>query len=459
MILVAEYLLRSVGHHMRRAGVRVSNGLIDAVGTVEELRAVYPADEVKDYGPAVIMPGFVNAHSHLDHAMMDGVIVDAPYATWKAVLEDKSKRLTQQDYNDSALIGALYCIRGGITTVSDVTRNGASLRAAAATGLHGLFVRQVTAAEKREVPLAMEMADNDIRRWRSKTAGNGITIGIGPGTLYQTHPEVLGAIGEYAMDGTPVVIHLAGSREECDFIRFGQAPLKSVRSSTMTSRTEPPAAFLPMGVSPVRYALNWGILYAPNVMAIHCIHVDSEDIQRLAENNVSVVVCPRSNAKLGCGVAPVMKLWDGGLTVGIGTNTPASAGMFDMFEEMRTQLLLERGLMGERYEMGDDTFLSAKHMMLMSTIDSARAIGMQSEVGSLEVGKRADIVVLDVSDSNQMPTTSPNAMVVHDCGRSDVVATMIDGEFVYTAYDGYLCDVDIDRLLARASEIRAKLRG
>lgn len=252
---------------------------------------------------------------------------------------------------------------------------------------------------------------------------------------------------------------MAGSREECDFIRYGTAPLSAARSSNLAGRTEQPAAFLPMGVSPVRYALNWGILYAPNVMAIHCIHVDSEDIQRLAENNVSVVVCPRSNAKLGCGVAPVMKLWDGGLTVGLGTNTPASSGMFDMFEEMRTQLLLERGLMGERYEMGDDTFLSAKHMMLMSTIDSARAIGMQNEVGSLEVGKRADLVVLDVSDSNQMPTTSPNAMVVHDCGRMDVIATMIDGKFVYTSYDGYLCDVDIDRLLARASEIRAKLRG
>ena len=432
MILVAEYLLRSVGHHMRRAGVRVSNGIIDSVGTVEELKAVYPADEVRDYGPAVIMPGFVNAHSHLDHAMMDGVIADAPYATWKAVLEDKSSRLTKEDYNDSALIGALYCIRGGITTVSDVTRNGASLRAAAATGLHGLFVRQVKATEKREVPIAMERADEDIRRWRSKTGDKGITIGIGPGTLYQTHPEVLGAIGDYAKDGTPVVVHMAGSREECDFIRYGTAPLSAARSSNLAGRTEQPAAFLPMGVSPVRYALNWGILYAPNVMAIHCIHVDDEDIQRLGENNVRVVVCPRSNAKLGCGVAPVMKLWDGGLTVGLGTNTPASSGMFDMFEEMRT---------------------------LMSTIDSARAIGMQNEVGSLEVGKRADLVVLDVSDSNQMPTTSPNAMVVHDCGRMDVIATMIDGKFVYTSYDGYLCDVDIDRLLARASEIRAKLRG
>ena len=459
MILVAQCLLRPGEHHLNNAGVRVLDGRIDAVGTAAELKARYPYDDVEDFGAAVIVPGLVNAHTHIEYSLMNGVVGDVPYAQWKDALHHKEVLMTAEDWNDSALLGALYAIRGGITSISDVTTTGASLRACIATGLHGAIYREVNAQAKEDVGPAMERADEDVHRWRHEARGHGLKIGIGPGPLYLTHPDVLAAVADYGRDGTPIEVHIAGTREECDFIRYGTTPFyyHSAQGATPVQSD----ALLPMGVSSVRYALNWGLLYAPNVMAIHCVHVDDEDIGRLLDNDVRIAICPRSNAKLGCGVSPLVKFLDRGLTVGLGTNSPAAAGMTDMLAEMRFTLLLERGISGERYEAGDgeDTFLSAKQMLHLATLGGAKAIGMDDELGSIDVGKRADLAVYDLTSSVLQESASPNARFVHGASRGDLMMTMIDGAPVYRRDKGFLNDVDFDRLTARAVEIRSKLRA
>lgn len=461
MILAARYLIRSSHQHLENAAVRVSDGRIDAVGPTDELRATYPDDQVEDFGLAAIMPGFVNAHSHLEYAPMEGLIEDVPYAAWKGYMVQKSALMTEEDWDDAALVGALDAIRGGITSISDVTATGAPLRACLATGMHGVVYREVTAPEKSQVPDAMAAAADDIAAWRSQAEGRGIQVGIGPDSLYSTHPEVLSAIGEFAMDGTPVAVHIAESREECDFIRYGSSPFALAAGGPEAEAYAgiQSKSFLPMGVTPVRYALNWGILYAPNVLAIHCVHVNSDDIERLASNDVRVAVCPRSNAKLGCGIAPIVKMMQAGITVGLGTSSPAAADSIDMFEEMRFGLLIERGVAGQLARVGNPDFLKGYHVMRMATIGSARAIGCADEVGSVDPGKRADLAVVDLSGSNQVPTEHPNACVVHTTTRQDLLMTMIDGKKVWTREGGFDLDLDVERLRARAKEMVARLRA
>ncbi|MBQ6395870.1 MAG: amidohydrolase family protein [Atopobiaceae bacterium] len=460
MIYAAKYLLKPEGGHIEDAAVRVSGIRIDAVGTLQEMRMRYPEDRIEDFGMAVLAPGFVDAHTHLEYSTMNGIFEDAPYAPWKASIVEKGRLMTPEDWDDSALFGAMASIQSGITSISDVTRTGASLRACLATGMHGVVYREVTASTKAQVEPAMQEAKEDIVDWRSQVEGLAVQVGIGPDALYATHPEVLSAIGDYAMDGTPVAVHVAGSREECDFIRYGSSPfaLASSGREHEAYRGIQSEAFLPMGVSPVRYALNWGIFYAPNVLAIHCVHVNAEDIGRLRDNDVRIVVCTRSNAKLGCGIAPIQRFMDNGITVGLGTNSAAAADASDMFDEMRFTLLVERGVVGGRLETGERGFLSAGRVMRMGNIEAARAIGTDREVGSLEPGKRADIAVFDISHSTQVPTDHPTACLIHDARREDVLMTMIDGKPIWRRDSGFMIDVDMERLEARAKEIRQKLR-
>lgn len=455
MILSAKYLLKGNGYHVEDGAVLVRGERIVEVGTKAELVARHPDEPVEDFGEAAIMPGFVNAHSHMEYATMGGIIEDVPYASWKGYIVQKSALMTSEDWDDAALLGALDAIRAGITSISDVTATGAPLHACLATGLHGVIYREVTAAEKRDVDRAMDLATADVARWRGEVAGRCVGVGIGPDSLYAVNPEVLRRIGDYAQDGTPVAIHIAESREECDFIRYGSSPFALAAEGPEAEAYEgiQSHAFLPMGVTPVRYALNWGILYAPNVLAIHCVHVDAADIERLRANDVRVAVCPRSNAKLGCGVAPIAKLRAAGIVVGLGTSSPAAADSIDMLEEMRFGLLLERGI-----DSGEE-FLRGSDIMRMATYDSACALGIDAEVGSIEEGKRADITVVDLSRSNQSPTHAPNSCVVHTTNRDDILMTMIDGRQVWRRGVGFSLNVDLGRLTARAKEMRTKLRA
>lgn len=462
MILTARYVMPIVGRAVENGAVVVKDGRIAAVSTLDELRYWYPDDEVRDFGTAALIPGFVDAHSHLEYSTMGGIFEDVPYAPWKARIVEKGRMLTAQDWEDAAVIGAMQALAAGITTIADVTQTGAPLRAIAATGQHGVIYREVTTPKKADVERDMQAADQDIRDWRAYARERGmlVRVGIGPGSLYAVHPEVLRAIGSYADEKTPVAIHVAGSREEADFIRYGSSPF-ALAADTAESRAYEGLqsdTFLPTGVSPIRYALNWGIMYAPEVVAIHCICTEPGDIERLAEQNVGVVACPRSNAKLGNGVTPLLAFRDAHIPVALGTNSPAAADSTDPLEEMRFGLLLQRAT------SGDKGFLSAHDMLRMSTIDAARILHLDREVGSLEIGKRADIVAVDLSSSMQIPTTAPHAAVVHSASRNDVIMTMIDGREVYSREKGYALEngpqgSDIEAALHRAEELRIRLRA
>ncbi len=451
MLLCARYVLPVSLPHIENGAVLVRDGKIVDIGYSTKLKTLYPDEETRDFGLAALMPGFVDAHTHMQNSAMRGLISDAPYAAWNLLLAEKDKLLTYEDKVDSSMLGALEAIRSGITTIADITSTDASLVAARLSGLRGIFYREVGTMERNEVESALDQAFQDIESWRQSSNFEMINVGIAPAALFSCHPLVFKGVAQYAMDGTPVACHIAGSREEYEFIRYGSSPF-SVHSREQERGfgiDMPP--WLATGVSPVNYVLNWELFEAPNVLAIHCVHVNDDDIDKLAEHDVAVAVCSRCNAQLGMGVAPLSKLLNAEIRVGLGTDSPAATSSSDPLVEMRIGLLLQRAL-GSRSD-----FFKASQMIRLATLGSAEALRIDDKVGSLDIGKFADIIALDLSNSNQAPTHDPNSAIVHTTSQDNILMTMINGEILYDGRN-YLQDVDVQRVFARTEEMRLKLK-
>jgi 5-methylthioadenosine/S-adenosylhomocysteine deaminase len=447
MLLTARYVLPVATPHIVDGAVLVRDDKIVEIGDLEHMRKLHPDEPIRDFGLAALMPGFVDMHTHLEYTAMRGLVDDLPYSKWKLQVMHKEGLFSGQDWDDSACLGAMEALQSGITTVADITDTGSSGHAAQGAGLRAIIYRQVATMDRKKVDDVMKRATEDISAWRETSNGALMSIGIAPHAPYSCHPELFSRVAGYAMDGTAVAIHLAGSVEEYQFVKYGSSMLAiDVRDSYNADAP----AWLPTGVSPVRYVLQWGLFDVPNIMAVHCTQVDAEDIDLLAEKNVSIAHCPRCEAKLAMGVAPVERFWRAGLRVGLGTDSPAASNSTDVFEEMRLGLLIQRA------NMGEDKFMSARQFVKMATLDAARALGLDEQIGSLEPGKQADIIAVDLSKSHQIPTHYPYSALVHTANQENVLATMVAGRFLYE--DRTWHSMDRDRLYARAEEMRMKLR-
>ena len=448
MLLTARYVLPVATPHIEHGAVLVHDDRIIEIGDFEHLRALHPDEPVRDFGLAALLPGFIDLHTHLEYTAMRGLVDDLPYSRWKLQLLQREQLFASQDWDDSAFLGALEALQSGITTVADITETGASGHAAQAVGLRGTIFREVATMEKRRVDEVMSRAAADIAAWTDTSDPWRLRFGIAAHAPYSCHPELFKRVAEYASDGAPVAIHLAGSREEYQFVKYGSSML-AIDVRDVYDRHAP--LWLPTGVSPVRYVLQWKLLDAPNVLAVHCTQVDDADIEVLASRNVAVAHCPRCNAKLGMGIAPIDKMLSAGITVGLGTDSPAASNSTDMFEEMRVGLLLQRAVLGEQ------TFMIARQFVKMATLDAARALRIDDHVGSLEPGKLADIIAVDLSKSHQIPTHHPYGTLVHTANQENVLWTMVGGKVVYEArqWPG----LDHERAFSRAEEMRQKLRA
>ena len=448
MLLTARYVLPVATPHIENGAVLVRDDTIVEIGDFEHLHALHPDEPVRDFGLATLMPGFIDLHTHLEYSSMRGLVDDLPYSEWKLQLMHKEHQFSGQDWDDSALLGALEALQSGITTIADITRTGASAHAAHASGLRALIYREVATMDKHQVEPVMARASSDIDAWRATSDNNRVTVGIAAHAPYSCHPELFRRVAAYAQDGTPVAIHLAGSVEEYDFVKYGSSMLATdVRDSYDADAP----LWLPTGVSPVRYVLQWGLFDVPNLLAVHCTQVNGDDIEVLSSHDVSIAHCPRCEAKLGMGVAPVEKFLRAGIRVGLGTDSPAASNSMDMFEEMRIGLLVQRAILGE------ERFMNARQFVKMATLDAARALKLDGRLGSLEPGKQADIIAVDLSKSHQIPTHHPYSTLVHTANQENVLATMIAGEFVYESR--VWSHLDHERIYARAEEMRMKLRS
>lgn len=448
MLLLARYVLPVSSTHIEDGGILVRDGAIVEVGRRAELLAAYPDEEVHDYGLAALMPGFIDLHTHFEYSGFRGVVDDLPYTQWKLQVLAKEALLDERDWKDSSVLGAIEAIRSGITTFADISDSGASVEAAARSGLRGVLYREIATMDKHRVASEMTRAVEDIGAWKARVEGSLISIGIAPHSPYSCHPTLFAAVADYVgTSDMPVAIHLAGSKDEYDFVKYGSSMLgQEFRDRSGWAEM----LWLPTGVSPVQYLYQWQLLEASNVLAVHCVHVDEADIDILARNDVAIAHCPRCNLKLGMGIAPLHSFVEKGIRVGIGTDSPASNSTIDFFDEMRVGLLTQRGIGGET------AYYTGQRFVRMATLGGAQALKIDHLVGTLEVGKRADVIAVDLSQNHQVPTQDPYGALVHTANQEDVLMTMVDGRILFD--DGRFLTLDPDEIAGALERVRVTLR-
>ena len=433
---------------IERGEVVVEDGRIVSVGRADHRDTAVAAD-VRDFGAAALLPGFVNVHCHLEYTVFRGLLEEMAFFPWIRALTALKAHLTEDDWVASATLGAAEMLRAGVTTVGECADAGASLEALLAAGLRGVVFREVFGIGSPEPADAIvaELAGRVAAmraRVRESGAEDRVRVGISPHAPYTVPAPLFPALAAYAnRAGLRQAIHVAESPAEVALISAGAGPF-----AEMFARRNIP--WQPANVSPARYVADAGGFDAPT-LAVHCVHTDADDAARFARRGVSVAHCPKSNGKLGAGVAPLRTLLDAGLAVGLGTDSVASNNAVDLFEEMRAAVY------GARAREQDTGALTANEALHLATLGGATALGLDGEIGSLAPGKRADLCVVRLDGLHHAPAEDdPVAALVYSARASDVALTMAGGRVLYDA--GAFPALDVPALRARAGAARAHLR-
>jgi 5-methylthioadenosine/S-adenosylhomocysteine deaminase len=401
-VLSADWVLPVEGAPIEGGAVAIDGGRIVAVGTADELGRGTRFDD------AAIVPGLVNAHAHLEYAVYggfgDGL---GDFAEWIALHVQRKSRIGWDEFVDIARFGAAQCLASGVTTVADCSYSGATALACAELGLRATVYLEVFGSD---VNAALERFAR-IRDRAEESFSERVRPGVSPHAPYSVSLELYRACAEL---GLPVATHISESPSEVAYLRWGEGSWSGYRQLLV----DPP------GTTGTRLLAKHGLL-GRQVVAAHCVVLDEEEIELLSSTATGVAHCPRSNAALGCGVAPLAELRAAGVQVGVGTDSPASAPSFDFFEELRSVVLTARA------RAGRPDVLSASEALELGTLGSARALALDAEIGSLVPGKRADLAVVSLEGSAYLPWEDPAVAVVFGGSPDRVLATYVDGEVRY----------------------------
>jgi len=400
-VVSADWVLPVDREPIRDGAVAFEDGRISAVGTAAELGTG------TRFEGCAILPGFVNAHTHLEYAVYAGFGDGLSFGPWLLLHIERKGRLGLDEMEDVARLGAAECLASGVTAIGDASFCGAAATSCADLGLRAIVYLEVFGRDAA----ALGGRFAEMRDRVTDLLSERVRLGVSPHAPYSCSAELYAACLEL---GLPVATHLSESADEDEWLRFGTGAWSELAAQL------PP----PIGTSGIRLLAERGLLDS-SIVAAHCVTVDEAEIALLAEADVAVAHCPRSNALLGCGVAPLAALRDAGLRVGLGTDSPASTPSFDLFAELRAAIMAARAR-----ERRPDA-LTATDALELATLSSARALGLETEIGSLTPGKRADLSVVSLAGSPYHPWEDPAAAVVFGGSPERVITTLVDGEARY----------------------------
>lgn len=400
MIVSADLVLPVSRPPISGGAVRVHNGRITDVGTVEQVTRRFPDDETRHFAGCAMTPGLVNAHTHLALSAMEGLFPPMAFDEWIPRLVRAMRSWTPDDFAASAKLGAQRCLEAGVTVVGDIAYGPEAPAAASDVGLGGVFFWEVLGIDPSEVRAALDRLEFPSEK--HGRCGPRLRCGLSPHALYSSGPALLKHTHELAArERLPFAMHVAESAAEVALVRDGSGPLAAV-----AERLAPD--FKPSGRYPVSYLDSLGVLDSATV--IHVCQTFPTDIPRLAATVRGAVTCPRSNAWLSTGSAPVERMLRAGISVGIGTDSSASNEDLDLMEDVRALAAGSRRL-------------SARDLLHIATIGGARALGIEESFGSLEAKKQADLALFEL-DAN---TETAEAEFVATAGRSTLRAVMSAG--------------------------------
>jgi cytosine/adenosine deaminase-related metal-dependent hydrolase len=403
----ADWICPVSGPPIRNGRLAVENGRIT------EAPDGPAADRVRFPG-CVIIPGFVNAHSHLELTVLRGFLEGLPFSDWISRLtRTVLKELSRPDMLCSARLGCIEMIRAGVTCLGEVMNFGTGWEAMREAGLQGVAYQEVFGPADGQAAEALAGLMRKVEGYR-KEETETFRVGVSPHAPYTVSANLYRSVNEFAArEDLRLTTHIAESEDEGMFVRWGAGPF----AEKWTERGIPVE---PPGCSPIAYLDSLGLV-RPEMLLVHAIDLEEADFQTLREKRPSLAHCPKSNAKLAHGIARIPEIRETGITIGLGTDSVASNNVADMFEEMRAAIFQQRG----RTQKLDA--LDAQTVFRMATLGGAECLGLAGHLGSLDIGKRADFVVVDLNDPAVQPVYDPIDAIVYSASRHNVRATYIGG--------------------------------
>ena len=389
--------------------------------------AAAPNGEDHDFGDAVILPGLINAHTHLELTSMRGFLEDLCFNDWIDKLRSSRKEaLTGDMLLDSARYGIVEGLESGVTTYADTCSTGLVMLAMLEMGVRGIMFQETFGS-------GPEQCDASITALRARVAELAplrtdlVRLGISPHAPYTVSDALYRATADFAReDGWRMGLHIAESAAEHDLVQNGAGAFAEEWS-------ERNLEVVPRGRSPVALLETTGCL-ATSPLLIHAVRIDSEDIRVIAKHNCTVAHCPASNAKFGHGISPLAELLEAGVTVGLGSDSVASNNRMDILEEARLAVLLQRA------SRRNESVISAHQALELATIGGARALRIDGKVGSLEVGKDADLSVFSLSAAHVTPIGNVDAAIIFALAGAKAQFVAVKGRPLLV--DGKVVDLD-----------------
>jgi 5-methylthioadenosine/S-adenosylhomocysteine deaminase len=403
---------------------------IVAVGTRAEIEARYDAAKTIDARGALVLPGLINGHAHAAMSLFRGLADDLSLSDWlqKYIFPAEARNVTEDFVTWGTQLGVLEMLRGGITTYADMYYyEDAVARATKEAGMRGVLGETIIdfpAPDNKTLTQAFAYTQAYLDHWK----GDPLIIpAVAPHSIYTCSEKTLqDSVALARRNGAPILIHIA------------EAPFELEESRAKH------------GLTPVGYLERIGLL-GPDVVGAHCIWVDAADIATLAHFNVGCINNPSSNMKTAAGVMPVIDMLAAGEAIGLATDGAASNNNQDLFEEMDLAAKLQK------IARSDPRALPAEQVVEMATIVGARALHLEEKIGSLEVGKKADLILVDTRAPHATPMYNVYSLLVYALKASDVKTVVIAGKLVMN--DRRMLTLDEKEILAKAQEYKTKIEA
>lgn len=431
IIYDAYVVTMDAGFRMIESGaVVIKDGAIEAVGETREVLKEWSAPRLIDGAKKLLLPGLINVHTHSPMTIFRGFADDMPLKEWlyDHIFPLEARFTNVQNVRLGTRLAIAEMLKSGTTTFNDMYYHIDEM--AAVVEKSGM--RAVLSESLIDFPAPNSPTPEDSLRFSEKMiqAHQGhplITIGMAVHSIYSADPTVYRKAKDIADKyGLPLNTHLAETRWEFDLIMEKY------------------------GLTPAGFLENMGVM-GENMIVAHAVHLTDADMELLAKRGVGVAHNPQCNMKLANGVAPIPQLLDLGVKVGIGTDGVASNNDLDLFDEMRTCAL------SHKLSQNDPAVMDARSVLEAATIGGARLLGMESKIGSIEPGKRADMIMIDLNQPHAHPMYNVYSLVIYSLKGSDVDTVIVDGKVLMAGKN--LLSVDEDDLFSQVEKVARQIQG
>ena len=414
---------------IKNGAVAIADGRIAAVGPAEELLEMAPSGDVLNAGNCLILPGFVNTHSHLAMTLLRGIADDLPLMQWLEgnIWPAEKEHMNRETVRLGTELAAAEQLLAGVTTTTDMYFFGDEVSAVLAeAGMRAVVAESLIGFPTPRCATTEEMLATQRDLLEAYKDHPLITPSVAAHAPYSVQASDLVADAELAEEyEVPMQIHLAETTWEVEKLLEEK------------------------GLSPVAYLANLGVL-SERTVAAHCVHVSPEGIELLTEFEAGVAHNPVSNLKLASGISPVPALLEGGVKLGLGTDGAASNNTLDLLRDMQLAALLHKGV------AGDPTVLPARTMLELATIGGAQILGLADRIGTLTEGREADIICVAVDGPHTAPMYDPFSHMVFAARAADVRHVVVQGAVVVRNRE--LQTLDRERIERQAREFSENLR-